>query len=259
MYYAISYDNVAAVDVDIYDGREQTLDWQAQGFELIQHQSAVTDWSDEAQLAETYYAEMEAEAKALTGCDHALIAGHILRNPEAAARHADFAAIQYVHSDFTQTYGDLVRTRYRNLEPQGASALARAGITAEAVLNAKRILILQFWRNVGEAQVDLPLALCDARSVPAEDLTPFTVPEYGGEAIPFDTFAVHAPAEQGAHRWFTFPNMGRDEAIAFRTYDSELAANNGRFWTPHSAFADPTPTQPEPRYSIEVRATCLFS
>ena len=260
MNYAVSEMEINPVTVDVQDGRgADDLAWQNNGFELVAHASAVTDWSAEDQLAGTYYAEIEILAKQMTGCDHALIAGHIHRNPTAAAQHMDYAPIQYVHSDFTDSYGDLVRDRYLNSEPQAQQALDRAGIQVMDVVQAKRILILQFWRNIGPEVMDLPLAFCDARSVPREDLAMFHVPEYGGEAVPFDTFGVSAPERSGAHKWYVFPQMNRDEVVAFRTYDSALAEQGGRYWTPHSAFNDPHHPNARARHSIEVRATCLFS
>ena len=260
MNYAVSETAVDAVEVDIHDARNNSgLNWEAAGFELIQHESQVSDWTSEADISEHYYAEMEAKARELTGCDHALIGGHILRNPVEAAKHLDYAPIQFVHSDFTHSYGELIKDRYLSSEPFAQKALDRAGVDASVVTSAKRILILQFWRNVGPEEMDLPLAFCDARSVPSEDLVSFHVPEYGGDAVPFDTFGVSKPAVAGAHRWYVFPQLKVNEAVAFRTYDSERATTGAPFWTPHSAFPDPLVHGPRARHSIEVRATCLFT
>lgn len=260
MNYALSLTDIDPVEVQIFNGRKQPdLSWSEQGFELIPHESALNDWSDENRIASQHYAEMEALALRLSGCDHALIAGHILRNPSKAALHDDFAPIQYVHSDFTESYGDLIRDRYLDAEPETQQALQRAGIDLTDVVNARRILILQFWRNIGPREVDLPLAFCDARSVPREDLVAYHVREYGGQASPFDTFGVTRPEPAESHRWYVFPAMGADEVVAFRTYDSDLVAQGRPFWTPHSAFQDPSVKRGEPRHSIELRATCLWS
>ncbi|MGK0224315.1 MAG: hypothetical protein ACI9ON_003567 [Limisphaerales bacterium] len=260
MNYAFNEVQVDPVEVDIHNGRTAgDFNWQTQGFELVQHSSKVSDWQQEDTIAATYYAEMEAMAKSLSGCDHALIAGHILRNPTAAAKHIDYAPIQYAHSDFTDTYGDLVRGRYLEPEPETTQTLERAGIDVTDVMVAKRILILQFWRNIGPESMDLPLALCDTRSVPKEDLASYHVSEYAGDVVPFDTYGVTKPEREGSHQWYVFPNMTKDEALAFRTYDSELAEQGGHYWTPHSAFIDPCVHGPCARHSIEVRATCLFA
>lgn len=258
MHYARGALEVEPVEVSIRNGRTvDHLAWETQGFELLAHTPSVSEWDNAPHIETDHYPEMEDLARELSGCDHALIAGHIHRNPSAAARHLDFAPIQYVHSDFTHTYGDLVRQRYLNSEPATEQALTRAGLTPDAVSEARRIMILQFWRNIGPQAADLPLAFCDAQTVPDEDLISFHVPEYGGEAIPFDTFGVRNP-EHREHAWYTFPAMTEQEVVAFRTYDSELADQGGSFWTPHSAFADPIVSEPQPRASIELRATCLF-
>lgn len=250
-----------AVTVEIRDGRRCDLPgWQTAGFELMRHRSALTDWDDDAAIEEQHYPEIADLARSLTGCDHALVASHIRRNPEEAARHPDLGPIAFVHSDFAASYGELIRGLYRNPKPESQRALARAGISAEAVGNARRLLILQFWRNTGPARMDLPIAFCDARSVPAEDLRPLPVTDYAGGGFDFETLAVAAPTGPIRHEWYGFPELERDEVIAFRTYDSERIGTGAPFWTPHSAFADPdvAPGRPS-RRSIELRATCLFS
>lgn len=247
------------IEVSIMDGRAVELDWRVNGFELIQHTSAVTDWDNEAEVAKCYYKEMSTLAKALSGADYALLGGHISRNPEAAAVHEDYAPIQFVHSDFTDNYGRLVTERYLSGDPELAKNLEAAGLAAEDVARAKRMLILQFWRNTGPALVDLPIAFCDAQSVPRSDMQSIHVPNYAGGDFAFDTFGVNPPPSSDSHAWYVFPQMQVHEVVAFRTFDSEMAAKGERYWTPHSAFLDPHagPDAP-PRRSIEVRATCLF-
>ncbi|MFW6093696.1 MAG: CmcJ/NvfI family oxidoreductase [Pseudomonadota bacterium] len=252
-------DTVAA-EVTIRDGRTAKLPgWEVCGFELKRHAAAVKDWNDRNEVAEVHYPEMAELARALTGCDHALVSGHISRNPEEAARHQDLAPISFVHSDFAASYGDLVRNAYRQPTEDAARALAREGISGETVIGARRLLILQFWRNTGPPRMDLPIAFCDARSVPAAALRTFPVQNYADTGIDFETLGVVAPQHPDEHRWYTFPEMRTDEVVAFRTYDSERVTQGEPFWTPHSAFADPrvAPGQPS-RRSIELRAVCLF-
>ncbi len=258
--YALGDDNINPRAVSILDGRlREDLNWEENGFELLSHHSAVTDWNDEDSVANTYYEEMEVLAKSLTDCDHALIAGHISRNPETAKLHADYAPIQYAHSDFAESYGDFIRTRYSDLEGEaaGRNALARAGITAADVSRAPRILVLQFWRNVGPENMDLPIAFCDAQSVERADLHAINVPNYADEGLPFDTLGLQGDNAQ-RHSWYTFPQMHAGEVVAFRTFDTACVEYEQPFWTPHSAFQDTVQENVRPRYSIEVRATCLF-
>ena len=202
---------------------------------------------------------MAALAKQLTGCTHVLVAGHISRNPEQAALHEDYAPIQFVHSDFTDNYGKLVTERYFSDDPVNTMALNTAGLSAEDVARAERMLILQFWRNVGPSVMDLPIAFCDAQTVPRRDIYEVHVPSYAGGDFAFDTFAVTPPPANANHDWYVFPQMQVDEVVAFRTFDSAYVKNGKPYWTPHSAFEDPVVDDTAAaRRSIELRATCLF-
>jgi len=253
-------ESVTPTEVTIYDGRRSALPgWQICGFELMRHASALTTWEDDASIERVHYAEISALARTLTGCTHALVSGHIKRDPEQAEKHPDLGPIEFVHSDFASSYGQGVRDFYRDGSDEAQRALARAGIGANDVDRARRLAIVQFWRNIGPSKMDRPLALCDARSVDASELRTLPVENYAGGGSFFETLAVVEPHEPSAHRWYVFPEMRHDEVIVLRTFDSEGVARGEAFWTPHSAFADPSvaPGQPS-RRSIELRATCLF-
>ncbi|HKI73508.1 MAG TPA: CmcJ/NvfI family oxidoreductase [Pseudomonadales bacterium] len=248
------------VEVSIDNGREADLPgWEESGFELIHHAPNVEDFLDEVAVAEDHYAQMEALARELSGCDYALITGHIIRSPDAVKRHSDLGPITFVHSDFADTYGDLVRRRFVDVTEPAQKGLARAGIEQSVVSDARRILILQFWRNIGPAKMDMPLAFCDARTVPAASTRKMPVTDYAGGGSNFDTLGILAPLQPDEHGWYVFPEMSRNEVVAFRTYDSALAEGGRTFWTPHCAFHDPAVPLGKPaRSSIELRATCVF-
>ena len=63
-------------------------------------------------------------------------------------------------------------------------------------------------------------------------------------------------AHAAAHRWHWFPDMHRDEALVFKTHDSEPGRAH---CVPHVAFDNPA-CAPEwaPRVSIEMRALALW-
>ena len=139
-----------------------------------------------------------------------------------------------------------------------AAALERNGLTGDDVAGAKRIVMLQLWRNLGAPKPDLPVAWCDARTVGRDELVPFRYTGYVAGADPFDAVAIAAPDDPGRHRWYTFPALTADEVVVFRTYDTEMVPAGTSYFTPHSAFVDPTvgPDAP-PRFSIELRIVCL--
>ncbi|MCH2568462.1 MAG: hypothetical protein MKZ98_07870 [Pseudomonadales bacterium] len=247
------------VEFDMRNGREHPPGgWQDCGFELKQHESRVQDWSNEAEITEIHYQEISDFAKELTGADHALVGGHILRNPEQMKIHQQLGPIMFAHSDFAETYGDLIRARYTD-DLEGLEGLKRAGVSPDAVTNAKRMLILQFWRNVGEPRMDLPLAFCDARTARKTDVRAFPVNNYADSGFNFDALAMMAPENSEDHHWYAFPEMQKDEVVAFRTYDTDRVGTDLPFWTPHCAFRDPDVELGQPsRYSIELRATCIW-
>jgi len=249
-------------EVDILDGRTAALPgWEECGFELVEHPSAVRDWSDDDELTSVHHPEVEALAEKLTGCEHALVSGHIKRGPEQARQHRDLAPITFVHSDFAPSYLDLIRGSYRRQEDEGGhAALARHGLTADDVERASRIVILQFWRNLGAAKMDHPIAFCDARTVRVEEGKAFPVSDYAGSGFSFEALGVCEPDEPGRHRWYAFPELRPDETVAFRTFDTDLVRSGQTFFTPHSAFRDPeVPLCKPARRSIELRGTCIWS
>jgi len=250
-----------SVETDILDGRACDLPgWQSCGFELVPHTTAVSQWSDDDELAEVHHLEMEELARTMTGCDVALVSNHIKRGPDHARRHQDLAPISFVHSDFAAGYDDLVRQSYTDVEREGTRrTLERNGVTADDVAAASRLVILQFWRNIGAAKMDFPLAFCDARTVSPADGRPIAVNDYAGSGTDFEAIAVLAPTSASPYRWYAFPELSDDEVVAFRTYDTDLVERGATWFTPHSAFRDPSVEIGRPaRSSIELRAICLF-
>jgi hypothetical protein len=260
----VSFDGPMVVtrEAEIRDGRVAALPgWQACGFELVDHPSAVRDWSDDEQVVAVHHAEVEALAVAMTGCDHALVAGHIKRGPDQARQHQDLAPITFVHSDFAPSYLELIRGSFRAEDNEGGRrALARHGLTPEAVEDASRIVILQLWRNLGPAKMDHPIAFCDARTVGVDDGMAFAVKNYAGSGFDFDALGVRAPEPPDRYEWYAFPELRPDEAVVFRTFDTDLVRAGKTFFTPHSAFRDPdVPIGKPARQSIELRATCIWA
>ncbi len=249
-----------AVDVEIRDGRAADLPgWRECGFELLEHTSAVQDWTDDVEIAEVHYGEIETLAREVAGSDAALVSDHVKRSADASKREREQAPVRLVHSDFAADYADIVRYSYRDVRGRGARTLARSGLTADEIENASRIVMLQFWRNLGPAKMDLPLAFCDNRTVSLDQTKPFHYTGYVAGGRTFDALAVVKPEPGIQHGWYTFPEMRPDEVVVFRTYDTELVREGTTFFTPHSAFRDPEVDLGAPaRFSIELRVMCLF-
>jgi hypothetical protein len=88
---------------------------------------------------------------------------------------------------------------------------------------------------------------------------PFRYARYVAGGRAFDALAIVAPSNPGKPRWYAFPDMTRNELVAFRTYDSRLVELGSVFFAPHCAVPDP---RVEPgrlaRWSVELRVLCLF-
>lgn len=247
------------IEVEIHDARAAGLPgWRACGFELVHHRSTVQDWTDDNEIAEVHYPEVEALARDLTGCEFALVSDHVKRSAEPAKRAREQSPVRLVHSDFAANYGDIVRGAYRDVHGRGAATLARSGLTSADIENARRIVMMQFWRNLGAAKMDHPVAFCDARTVTPAEARPFRYTGYVAGGRAFDAIAIVSPEDPSQHGWYVFPEMTPDEVVAFRTYDTELVGTGQTFFTPHSSFRDPEVELGRPsRFSIELRVMCL--
>src|SRR5204863_3093335 len=107
------------------------------------------------------------------------------RNAAVSKQAREQEPVHLVHSDFADDYGDVVRQSYRDVHGRGAATLRRNGVSSDDVERARRIMMLQFWRNVVPARMDYPVAFCDARTVRVADARPFRYTGYvaGGRSF----------------------------------------------------------------------------
>jgi hypothetical protein len=210
------------------------------GFTLANAPSAVRDFYDEQQLKDTYYGEVEALVKKLTGASKVVVFDHTIRDGRNAKRddRGVREPVKRAHNDYT----------LRSAPQRVWDLLSPA--EAEQRLK-KRYAIINVWRSIAGTIEQQPLGIVDARSVTFED---FIASDLIYRDRTGETYGVrHNPA----HRWFYYPEMRADEAMVFKCYDS---ATDGRArWTAHSAFDDPT-SKPDarPRESIEIRTLVFF-
>uniref|UniRef100_A0A6B2LIE6 Uncharacterized protein n=1 Tax=Arcella intermedia TaxID=1963864 RepID=A0A6B2LIE6_9EUKA len=122
----------------------------------------------------------------------------------------------------------------------------------EAVSN-RRVLICNVWRNISTFPVKRqPLALLDCSTTKPSEF--FTVELVFEDRIGENQGVV--PSKD--HNWYYFPDMLKDEALIFKTYDSLDDGVTSRF-TMHTAFADPSTQSNHPtRESIEVRVVAIM-
>ena len=223
------------------DARAGETSLDEEGFKLLAHRSAVADFTDRADVAGRHPAEIVALLLAATGADQVLVTSPgILRFSERSARAGTLdnsMPARFAHIDTTAATAEGFA---RNGVPEGRAFLRHAHYNV--------------WRAFSEAPQDVPLAVCDARSVkPADLLVADAIfdPPGGAPEWSFDSWLV---AHDPAHRWHWFPDMTRDEALIFKTSDSAFSNP-----VPHVAFDNPLAKPDWPsRASIEMRAVAYW-
>lgn len=216
------------------------LSLDRQGFILIRQHSGVTNFYDDDEVRSVYYPEAERMVKQATGAARVVAFDHNVRCSELAkqGRKGVREPVKYAHNDYTLKSGP---QRVRDLLPEEAEALLK-----------NRFAVINVWRPIRGLVEEMPLAVCDARTIAPDDLvaTDLKYPDRTGE--------VHSLAYNSAQRWFYFPHMQADEVMLLKCYDS--AADGRARFTAHGAFEDPaTPPGAPARESIEVRTLVFFA
>ncbi len=232
---------IDAQTMPLTNGRAAGSSLDGQGFVLAPHASAVTDFTG-PEVAAHHPAEIVALLTAQTGADLIMVtAPGILRFSERSGKAGSLNnsnPARFAHIDVTT---------------QTAEAFGARGQPDDRAVS--RFAQYNIWRAFSAPPQDVPLAVCDFRSVLPEDLIEADA-IFDEPGKPEWSFASWVIAHNSAHRWHWFPNMTRDEALIFKTHDSD--AGRARY-VPHVAFDDPDAAQDAPpRASIEMRATAYW-
>jgi hypothetical protein len=216
------------------------LSLDVQGVAVVRHRSAVRDFWDEAQTLALGHPETARLVKDVTGASRVVVFDHTLRRRAAGTADRTAGAPRQpatrAHVDQTVFSG-----------PQRVRQVM--GDQAEALL-AGRAAIINVWRPIHHAARDWPLAVADARSVAPGDLVPSDL------IFPHRTGEIYLARHDAAQRWLYIPDLGPDEAMLIKCWDSDEGV--ARF-APHTAFEDPTtPPGTSPRESIEFRTIAFF-
>ena len=230
--------------VDIEDKRDCAVppSLEVEGFAVFPHKSAVRNFRDLDEVARVNAPELRALLLDLSGADE------VVMNPTGVLRFSE-------RSSESGALNNSRPARFVHVDISDATARGFSDRSAPAGKNYRRSAHYNVWRVLTPAPQDVPLAVCDARSVTAEDVVLADAifdmkdaPEWSfeGVVIKFST----------AQRWAYFSNMNPDEVIVFKTNDSD-PAHPGR--VPHSAFNDPDcPADATPRASIEMRGIAYW-
>jgi hypothetical protein len=229
--------------VEIADARqaEPSPSLDREGFTLVLCPTAVTDFTDSAAVDAVYPGEIEAMLRRLTGADHVVARGTVLRFVRQDRRDAFVNSLPagFVHVDTSrESFADFAA---RNLE----------GHPDRDALLAGRYVGLNIWRVLTPPPQDLPLAVCAAPSVAEADRV---TGEARVDGVGIDEFRFGSSLFRASprHRWFYYRDMTPDEVLIFKQFDT---ADPDIVGVPHVAFADPSaPADAVPRASAEIRA-----
>jgi hypothetical protein len=222
----------------ISDARGLSVSLDREGFMLVSHKSAIVDFTDGDQVAAFYPLEIAALITAQTGADFVQVTGPgVIRFSEKSANAG--------------TLNNSVPARFAHVDVSDTTASSFAERSHPEVGRYTRAAHFNVWRVFSGPPQDVPLALCDARSVRPEDLIPADAVFDSPDSAEW-SFEGLVVAHNPAHRWHWFSNLRRDEVLIFKTNDSDPACAH---CVPHVAFDNPTcPSDAIPRASIEMRA-----
>ena len=225
-------------EVVLRDVRGESTSIDVEGFTLVEHPTAVSDFHDSTALAKVYDAEVAALLRSVTGARRVEAFDHTIRTADEQEQSAKSLRepLAVAHNDYTETSG---LERLRRALPAEADALLK-----------RRFAIIQVWRATHDPIHQRPLAVCDAQTVRSQDLL-LTERRHRDR-----TGYIYHLLYRDAHRWCWFPTMTRNEALVFKVFDSE--EGRARF-TPHgSPVLTDSPAGAGPRRSIETRAFVFF-
>lgn len=265
------------VQLPVTDARQAGATLDEEGCELVQHAWQHINYYDEDAVLHAYYPECCELVKRHTGAACVLAFDHNIRcrsKNKAGVRLNGGNVVQSpasgVHADYTVTSAP---NRVRNLaKPLGINDTLRGVYGAGPVLDASeveskllrgRYAFINVWRSITDTPLcKTPLGVCDARSVPLEDIVTFEI-QYADR-----TGENYLVRHSDSHRWLYFPKMVRDEAMLLKCWDSGGQDFAGHDDQPsvsrstfcfHSAFEDKSDPQSAPdRESIEVRTVVFY-
>jgi hypothetical protein len=225
-------------------GREPRPSLGREGYELLAHRSEVRDFRNKEEVAAIHPGEIERLLLDVSGADRVVVNGTgVLRfgekSPEAG-KHDNSMPARFIHVDVSDAT---------------AREFAARSQPHDAARQVRRFAHYNVWRALSPPPQDVPLTVCDARSLGPDDFVAadavFDVP--GKPEWLFEAWLVRY---NPAHRWAYFSSMHRDEVLVFKTNDSDKEEAH---CVPHCAFDDATcPEGVTPRSSIEMRGVAYW-
>lgn len=234
--------DIVPTEMDLSDGRAQAMTLDAAGFTLAPHRSAVTDFAGREALETLYRPEIIRLVEGLSGADLVLV------NSPGIRRFSERSTLSGVLDNSRPA-------RFAHVDVSDATAVEFARRAVPAGKELARCVHYNVWRALSAPPQDVPLAVCDARTVKATDLIAADA-VFDAPGKPEWSFEGLVLAHSSRHRWYWYPDMHVHEALVFKTHDSDPQRAH---CVPHVAFDNPACAADVPaRVSIEMRALALW-
>jgi hypothetical protein len=237
--------NVVPRSVLIEDARHRAAPaaLDTEGFRLYPHKSAVRDFRNRSEVEQVHVEEIRRLLLAVSGADQVVVTGAgVLRFGERSAEsgaHNNSRPARFVHVDCSDA---TATSFYERSRPDTGRRVRRS-----AQYNV--------WRAITPPPQDVPLAVCDARTVRPEDFIPADAifDRDGAVAFSFEALLLRYSPRQ---RWVFYSNMGPDEALVFKTNDTDRSCAH---CVAHGAFDNTDcPAGVVPRASLEMRGIAYW-
>lgn len=231
-----------AVQIENGRGDLGAFSLDRQGF-VLRHDpgSVIPDFYDDRMVESRYYEKVAELIERETGASDVIVFDHTYRSSRELGPGESDAnqPVVNAHSDYTNESGP---GRARDV----------AGDLHARAIDEQRYWIVNVWRPINGTVEQKPLALCDSRSMHADDFVAAKIRFPTGR-----TGGVMAIRHRDEHRWVYFPKMSVEEVLIFKSFDPRASGAN-RFGV-HCAVDEPGMTGAERiRESIEIRAIAIF-
>jgi len=213
-----------------------------EGFAVVRRPTAFTDFHDLSQLHTRYAAEVVEAVQEISGAAKVVGVPPAVRITGPIERTEDRqipGAARHMHLDYSEASLREHLHRFTGISPEELSLYSR-------------LRIYNTWRSLTPPPQDVPLALCDIRSISPEDVH-IAQGYYPVNDIGY--FDIQLLDYNDKHSWYYFPDLTVDEMLIF--CGGELGRPTAGVF--HGAFDNPAcPDHALPRSSVEMRTFAMF-
>lgn len=239
----------APARVTIHDlrGKENIVDLDSNGFEILQYDGHIHDiFDDNSEMQRRYYEDVTIVLKKRLNASRVIAFNHIIRF-RGPFRPVDQCDRTHKNPNFNP---------HVDFDPRSARNLVKEILGEEEAKKAmqNRFQLVNVWRPLGPNPImNIPLAMCDYRSLDLDNDT--HVSNLLGSKTDGTLYLI-SHHSQNAQKWYYLSQMRSDEMLVFKNYDSN--PNVAQFGA-HAAFNnDNVPSNDVEQVSIEVRCLILF-